>query len=1615
MCKSIHFLQRVLFFALFLTAILGPWRSVMALGSTAADFSSLPPIVSQTEPPMVLFGMSNDHQLYYKAYTDYDDLDGDDTVDTTYLHSFNYYGYFDGTKCYDYDNGRFEPKANANAENYCVGSNSNYWSGNFLNWASMARIDTVRKLLYGGYRKVDTATETVLERTYLPNDAHSFAKFYDGSDVGNLTPFSSSELSSGLTMCNTTVSSTSYSQDVTDAPLLRVAKGNFALWAANERWQCRWSNEKGASNGNVPNISGIEAGSSNPNRGDDGIGEKDYNARVQVCVTGLIGSENCKLYPNDNYKPIGLIQKYGDDQVVNFGLMTGSYGKNKSGGVLRKNIGSISDEINTTTDGTFKSAPTTGSIIDTLNRFRIFGYHHGEGLYNKSGPDGDDCEWGKSSFNDGQCSNWGNPVAEILSECYRYYGGKNAAFHVDDSSKIADLKTASWVDPLNNDNSCAKLNLIMLNASSISFDSDDLNGFDNDFQNANSQALTKNVGDGEGITNNSYLIGENGSDNNQLCTAKTVTNLGNVKGSCPDAPRLEGSYRAAGIAHYANTRDIRTDLAGDQNVTTYGVALSPAVPSLTIPVPGTEGNTVNILPACRNTDNDTNCAIVDFKISEAYHEDIAGEFIGTLYVNWEDSEQGGDYDQDMWGVIKYRITNRQITITTDVVDESTPFTMGFGYVISGTTDDGFHVHSGISGMTYLDCNNCQEGDPASSKTYLIGSSSASLLEQPLYYAAKWGGFTDLNGDGEPLSVAEWDSKNNSTGAAGADGIPDGYFFATNPSQLESQLKQVLDTIIARTASGTNAAVVSNSTTGVGAIYQALYQPKLTEGTDTVEWIGKLHGIFIDDRAHLREDANKNAKLDDYDTDKVIKIAYDASFRDTRFQRYTTEDGGITLQADGESQPLNDLLPIWSVVDQLATISNTGVRAQRTYNAKANNGRYIITAMNTTNNGVVNQHQVTDFTAAEMASENAQRYLDIESDKLTDLVNYIRGDDSVADSRNRTLDGKVWRLGDIIHSSPVMVSSPNAGYNLSHGDTEYGEFLDKYKDRRQMVYIGANDGMIHAFNAGYWDEINKKFNTVKSGTTEHALGTELWAYIPTNLLPHLQWLKDANYPHVYYMDGEGFAQDVKIFNESSATHKNGWGTILVMGMRFGGGTMALDSDGDGVDDKTTGSGYVIMDITDPEQAPVLLAEISASEFGFTTGKPAIVQNRPIGGTTNEWTLVFGSGPYGDSALVNGHSDQTARIIKVDLNTVYSNYENNESKNIYKTGFSPTDSIAVASKSLIGDITVTDWDSDLVDDAIYFGTSSLNTGEVEGRLMRVATTATTAASVKTLVNTEKPIMHAPLTGIDTTSESHRWIMAGTGRFLTKADATNDEQQWFIGVKEPKAPSGYAYTASVDFDDLVNTTDVQVFSDGSILENGSEYKLDGVTINNFDEMKTGTAYDPDAGMLGHVGWRVEFENPTGDAPTGRSVGPGVANPIDHGMFIFTEYVPPAEVCEVNGNSFLWALSFETGTSTYYAPIGQNTGTIIGGELQEDKILSFSKISLGGGINGGGGETGNGEGDGTGMVSGATFHVGTDGLKLIVGDSTGGISTLKINSEEVTGSQGRQSWRQIDTSTIN
>ncbi|MEH6550502.1 MAG: hypothetical protein V7744_11000 [Pseudomonadales bacterium] len=1619
--------------------------------ATSTDYAFEPPFIKSSATPKVMLSLSNDEQLFRKAYSDYEDMDLDGEIDTTYDHSQTYRGYFGSSVCYSYDSAASYFSAESLAEpvdtgvdddegadiltadNYCSGTGQ--WHGNFLNWATMTRIDMVRQALYGGKRSTDTAASTVLERAYLPNDGHSFAKYYAGADLSYLTP--ASVRTTEVTFCNTTPATTGYSQDVTTAPIIRIAKSDERTWAMQGGKQCQEND--------------VAAG--------DYVGQRVI--RVNVCSNTDALEDFCQTYTTDagdaSSKPVGLLQELGD--ALEFGLFTGSYGKNQSGGVLRKNVG-VFDEVNE--NGTFDS--TAAGIVANVDALRIFGYDHASGNYTDV-LEGDSCTDGAQADADGTCVNWGNPLSEMLTECYRYFGGDSATadsnFTSDDSTFVSGLTNdVTWTDPLTADTSCAKLAVVAI--------SGDLNSYDHDQISTSLlsaiQSKTDAVGDTEGISDQDYYIGFTGPDNieNGQCSEKNVSDgLSEVQGLCPSGAAMEGGFLGTGSAFRAKTVDLRSDLDGDQLVDTYGISLGGDVPVFTIDVPNKDGYTVHIVPACHSYtrqvagDGLANCSLLDVQFTET-PATVDGETTATVAIAWDRNEKGVDFDRDIFGYLSVSVTAGGVTVTTSGVAADSSDKLGFGYFIYGTDADGFHVPDNAGINSFCDSYACTASTSgAVSFTYSAEPTDINFLQPLLYYAAKFGNFGDTNGNSEPDLQAEWDVRDLDRNP-NADGIPDGYFPVSNPTGLKTALSTAFDDLVARASSGTAVAVTLERSDGVGATFQAYYYAEYEDADNKVTWLGGMHALFLDENGNLYEDTVNDGILKTGE-DLKVQLKYDASAGRTRVYRTT----GI----ETEVVEVEDLNPLWDARDRLSSLSQSAVTSQRTYTETG--GRYIFTWLDD-GNGIVEDGEQLGFTSANLITDTESTFRHFGhgggatgKTKSALTLNFIRGYDTWATGtnmdlptgmtsadilalgspRDRTVDfgdgSKTWRLGDILNSSPVVVARPSADFDTKFQDTSYAEYRAHYYNRRQVVYMGANDGMLHAFNAGFYIPGSKQFatqltTTVDTGEvdgdgnaitadaivgTAHALGDELWAYVPGNLLPHLRWLEELDYPHVAYVDGEPQVFDVNIFADDD-THINGWGTILVVGFRFGGGDISVDLTGDGTAETTTRSAYVILDVTDPEQPPILIAEITDPNLGYTTSVPALISARQSILTTDEngdadddftldddaWYLVFGSGPRGTDALSKGTSDQTAKLYTYDLVAESFVDLNADTAGVYHdTGIAA---------SWIGSPTVADWNRNYVDDVVYYGLvrdipAYTNTdgdvvdpdpiGDPGGQLNRMvldldpsANTHWGNAAHSVLFNdSDQPFQGAPVTYRNAIT-GDLWILAGTGRFLVNDDNLANYDNNYYGLIEPSELSDpndstsslvYSYSnsgADIDIDVLVDTTGILVWEDGTVSNSsGSSLTINSTSVGNFNTLRNVIS---DAG-----GWKIDLPSTT-DGEKARNytksigIGVGVA---------FVEYYASLEVCDPEGLSRLVVADARTGTASpsIYFGVDPRTfsGNITGDILEMGTALEKGAAS-----------------------APSVFRTNDGDVKLIWQSSTAAINITDVFSSNPS-SYGRQAWREL------
>ena len=529
--------------------------------------------------------------------------------------------------------------------------------------------------------------------------------------------------------------------------------------------------------------------------------------------------------------------------------------------------------------------------------------------------------------------------------------------------------------------------------------------------------------------------------------------------------------------------------------------------------------------------------------------------------------------------------------------------------------------------------------------FAFGSGSQLLID-----TAKNGGFIDRNGNDVPDLDIEWDKN--------GDGVPDNYFEAPDGNLLETQLIRAITAILQRGSSGTAVSILSTSSEGEGSLFQAFFKPVFFDSVREINWIGYLNALWVDPYGNLREDTNHDNALV-YDEDKIIRFDIDTSTGNTAIKRYHDSDGDgradivspATEPVPYETAPMEEVDPQWEAGKELA-LRNAATRTIKTW-------------IDPNGNGLVDVGEVIDFIPANAGV--LRPYLDVATDlEAEDIINFIRGEEVAGlRDRNITIGGTqyVWKLGDIVYSTPTIVGKPMELYNLYYSDVTYAEFFTQWKERGVTVYVGANDGMLHAFKAGSFYEGD---NPGTSGKEEHGwysatevpatpgdLGYERWAFIPSNLLPHLKWLTTPDYTHVYYVDLKPKVTDVRIFNDD-ATHPNGWGTILIGGMRLGGGPYTFSEDFDnnpGTPDevRTFRSSYFVLDITVPG-SPVFLGELTDPDMAFTTSYPAISRLEGNEGFQNpeddEWFFIVGSGP--DEC--GGFSSQDGYVFVFDLNTM-----------------------------------------------------------------------------------------------------------------------------------------------------------------------------------------------------------------------------------------------------------------------------------------------------------------------------------------------------------------------------
>lgn len=345
-----------------------------------------------------------------------------------------------------------------------------------------------------------------------------------------------------------------------------------------------------------------------------------------------------------------------------------------------------------------------------------------------------------------------------------------------------------------------------------------------------------------------------------------------------------------------------------------------------------------------------------------------------------------------------------------------------------------------------------------------------------------------------------------------------------------------------------------------------------------------------------------------------------------------------------------------------------------------------------------------------------------------LVRYLRGQTgnemSGATGSFRDRDHV---LGDTVSAKPAYVRAPRFNF----ADSGYASFKSSNAGRQAMLYIAANDGMLHAFNAD--------------------TGQEAWAFVPRMVMQNMYKLAADDYEarHAFFVDGSPEVMDVQIGGT--------WKTLLVGGLNKG------------------GRGYYALDITDPANPKALWEFCSDSticssnydvNLGYTYGNPVITKN-----AAGNWVVLIASGYNNVSP-----GDGVGRLFTLDAAT---------GAKISGATYS-TASGSTTTPSGLAKISVWADDGDVDNTGLYaYG------GDLNGDVWRFDLTATPLspnplklAELKNGSTQTQAVTTRPELGV---CNYRKMIFVGTGRYLGASDLSNSQTQSVYGFKDELGTTG------------------------------------------------------------------------------------------------------------------------------------------------------------------------------------------------------------------------------------
>lgn len=492
------------------------------------------------------------------------------------------------------------------------------------------------------------------------------------------------------------------------------------------------------------------------------------------------------------------------------------------------------------------------------------------------------------------------------------------------------------------------------------------------------------------------------------------------------------------------------------------------------------------------------------------------------------------------------------------------------------------------------------------------------------------------------------------------------------------------------------------------------------------------------------------------------------------------------------------------------------------------------------------------------------------------------------STSRKLRDRSSRLGDIVHSSAVYVGPPNQNWPQRAPFPEiskYSAFKQDYINREAMVYVGANDGMLHGFSS--------------------ATGDERFAYIPASLFKSatttsgLHYLTQPNYRHRYYVDAPVAVSDA-YFNSR-------WNTVLVGGLRGG------------------GKGLYALNITDPNllgSAPIgasqVMWEFSHPDLGHSYGQPIIA---PVGNSSGiEWYVIISNG-YNDDT--GGPNDGEAQLFMIKLRGPGSDkrWDLGQDYFVLNTG---TQTLGTDSKNGLSPAQVVDYNGDKIADRVYAGDLFGNLWAFDIRGSATSWSNKSPLKLFTSVNDE-PITAPPAVSFNPNmpfnadTSPNLMVMFGSGRYLVYSDRSTTKRQYLYGIWDN------GDSAEVSLSQLVEQGPFEAISTAS-----GTYRV-------MSAPRAVRYADP---VSPARGWYIGL-NESGE----RVIDAGL---VSAGSVYFVSMTPSTDVCTIGGSGWLLALDIASGGRTLMSVLDVDHDLYVNSADRltasgSDVVVSGSKIEGG------------------------------------------------------------------------